>query len=144
MFIVLRIVSLYPQSHADSILNSMQPLFVLVSIFEVSWSFAHATCYFPDGKDANTVSPDLNYRPCDSGKEFTMCCAMMDDCRPDGLCLNGYDGLIYRKGCTDPAWESPSCIKLCNTKSGGLVSSSGTLMTYSDLNKSREPKYADT
>ena len=66
----------------------------------------------------------FNYSLCDSGKEFSMCCAVGNDCRPDGLCFTDSTGLIYRKGCTDPTWASPSCVKLCYTDIGTLPSSS--------------------
>lgn len=59
-----------------------------------------------------------DYRPCDSGKEYNMCCANWDECRSDGLCFSNQSNLIYRDGCTDPSWESPSCVKLCNTGLG--------------------------
>lgn len=70
----------------------------------------------------NAVEPVVKYLPCVSGDEFSMCCATFDKCRPDGLCLSGYDGNIWRDGCTDPTWKSPSCIKLCDTGLGRPVS----------------------
>lgn len=57
------------------------------------------------------------HSPCDKNKAVSMCCAPGDECRPDGLCLNPVRGL-FRDGCTDPSWESSSCIKLCHAGLG--------------------------
>lgn len=60
----------------------------------------------------------LDYSPCNNGDEHSMCCAAgQDTCRIDGLCyyngeVKGSKG-VFRDGCTDPTWESPSCVKLC-------------------------------
>lgn len=66
----------------------------------------------------NAIEPVEKYLPCDNGGEFSMCCASFDRCRPDGLCGSGFDDNVWRDGCTDPTWESPSCIKLCDTGLG--------------------------
>lgn len=114
----------------------MLHLFVLVSFFEIFYSSAHAACYFPNGIDMKVFDKTFNYSLCNSGKEFSMCCAAGNGCRPDGLCFVDSTGLIYRKGCTDPTWASPSCVKLCYN---GI----GTLIPSSDLKNSRGQKYAD-
>ena len=71
----------------------------------------------------NALERVEKYRPCDSGSEFSMCCATFDQCRPDGLCFSGWDGNIWRDGCTDPTWKSPNCVKLCDTGLGKSTSS---------------------
>ena len=95
---------------------SMERMLLIILSFDLFCSFALAKCYYPDGSEMGA-----NYRPCDSGKEFNMCCAEGDECRPDGLCFNNQTNLIYRDGCTDPSWESSSCIKLCNTGLGTSI-----------------------
>lgn len=98
----------------SSFLNTMYQIFMLIFLFDTFSSFAHAKCYLPSGKEMEKV-----YRPCSSGKEFDTCCnGNMDECRPDGLCVSKSDQSIWRIGCTDPTWESSSCIKLCTAGLG--------------------------
>lgn len=97
-------------------LNSMQRLSVLIlGGFEIlSWcSLTDAACYFPNGIDMKIPDKTFDFSLCDSSTEFSMCCAVGNDCRPDKLCFMNSTGLVYRKGCTDPTWTSPSCVKLC-------------------------------
>ena len=35
------------------------------------------------------------------------------DCRSDGLCADVGNNALWRTACTDYAWQSPECIKLC-------------------------------
>jgi hypothetical protein len=72
------------------------------------------------------VNSPVRYLPCEGGvrsdSRFTMCCADYDVCRPDGMCLSGFDSEIWRDGCTDPTWQSSSCIKLCHEGKGNQIS----------------------
>ena len=103
----------HPNS-CSSLFKSMYQIFLFFFSFDIFSSFAHAKCYFPSGKELG-----VKYRPCVSGREFDSCCNDgMDECRPDGLCLNIDHHEIWRVGCTDPTWKSSSCIKLCYTGLG--------------------------
>lgn len=84
----------------------------LLSYFEIFWSFTHAKCYFPNGKEMQM--PRVEFVECDSSQKHTMCCGKDDRCRPDGLCDSIWYGKVFRNGCTDPTWKSPSCVKLCD------------------------------
>jgi hypothetical protein len=98
-------------------------LIVALTLFPPS--SVDAACYYPNGRDMNDAHPDEKYVPCDNGgrsnSEFTMCCANFDTCRPDGMCLSGWDSEIWRDGCTDPTWRSPNCIKLCHEGTGNEI-----------------------
>lgn len=59
----------------------------------------------------------VEFFECDSSKENTMCCGKGDQCRSDGLCDSKFYGLVFRNGCSDPTWQSPNCIKLCDAGS---------------------------
>ena len=56
-----------------------------------------------------------------------MCCAIQkpnysenDSCEKNGLCGNAKigDNTFWRESCTDPTWQSESCLKLCITGLG--------------------------
>jgi len=58
-----------------------------------------------------------------------MCCAIqnrdpvsIDVCGKNGLCGNGLisNTSFWRESCTDPTWQSESCLKLCITGLGDL------------------------
>ena len=87
----------------------------LLSYFSIFfWSLAHAKCYFPNGKEMSM--PGVIFFECDSSsQEHTMCCGKGDECRPDGLCDSNWYGQVFRNGCSDPTWKSPSCVKLCDS-----------------------------
>lgn len=117
----------------------MKHLFLLLvsSVGILETSAQEPTCYFPNGRDMNALERSEVYHPCNSNTEFSMCCAAWDKCRPDGLCASGFDGNIWRDGCTDPTWKSPSCIKLCDT---GLGRSKILTKTSEDFAKGRGNK----
>ncbi len=80
-----------------------------------------AACFLPNSTDRNSIGDGHggDYLPTGFGSSvdnFQMCCAtngraVPDIPRKDGLCQNL--AAIWRESCTDPTWESPSCIKLC-------------------------------
>jgi hypothetical protein len=113
---------------SEPVTGSIQLLNWFIVALELFPSLVYAACYFPNGRDMNDVHPEEKYRPCDndgrSDSEFTMCCAYFDTCRPDGMCLSGWDSEVWRDGCTDPTWQSPSCIKLCHEGTGNQIPSS--------------------
>jgi hypothetical protein len=88
-------------------------------------------CYTRNG----TTIEDIAYQPCNSdSSRDSVCCGTNhqgaghvqvanDACDPNGLCQNfeAYDGTNqgvknwWRQGCTDPTWQSESCLKnVCN------------------------------
>ena len=90
--------------------------FLLYFFVQIFWSFTHAACYFPNGVDMkeSTFQPAPDYSPCNTGGEHAMCCARWDTCRFDGLCFTSFGSKeVFRDGCTDRTWKSPSCVKLC-------------------------------
>lgn len=106
----------------DSVLIAMQHKLWFVFCFEIFWSFVHATCYFPNGEEM--IMPGVEFFECekkDKSQEHTMCCGKGDTCRSDGLCNSVWYRGVFRNGCTDPTWKSPSCVKLCT--SGSLSTS---------------------
>ena len=99
-----------------------------------------ATCFTPNGTDRNALS-DTNgetwFQPCETGNGYSMCCATSrskfpDDCRSDGLCHNQAASLVWRESCTDPTWQSPSCIKLCITGTSEWLPELGVTIAFSD------------
>lgn len=100
-------------------LGSNRLTFLLYFFFAIFWSFTRAACYYPNGIDmaeSDTIEPLGDYAPCNSGNEHSMCCARWDTCRSDGLCYSNWNGgkhEVFRDGCTDRTWKSPSCVKLC-------------------------------
>ena len=95
--------------------------FLCVCLFCVNLlsSWTYANCYLPNGTDVNAhLTQGDVYQPCDSGDEFSMCCALnrtpADKCRSDGLCQSTFDNNIWRDSCSDPYWKSPKCVKLCD------------------------------
>lgn len=95
-----------------------------------------STCYFPNG----TAILDDTYQPCRSNTTYSMCCALKnrisyttDQCMPSGLCFNSClqdgscndsdgSGTYWRESCTDPTWNSPSCLKgVCTNSSVRLL-----------------------
>ena len=96
---------------------SCRRFFLLINIFGTFFSSTYATCYFPNGE----IQIDENYQPCHPDHENSMCCRTDDNqCRPDGLCLDLGTSLIWRESCTDPSWNSSSCVKLCSSGLGIL------------------------
>lgn len=98
-------------------LNSWRPTLLLYYFFFGLFfrSFARGACYYPNGYNMATGEGAwADYRPCDTRGEHSTCCARWDVCRSDGLCFNNATGHdVWRSGCTDPTWKSPSCVKLC-------------------------------
>jgi hypothetical protein len=97
----------------------------------MSSSSQSRTCYTRNG----TTITDISYQPCTSDpSRDSVCCGTNhqgagqlnvanDVCDPTGLCQNfeAYDGTNagvknwWRQGCTDPTWQSESCLKnVCN------------------------------
>jgi hypothetical protein len=96
-----------------------------------SMSSAKRVCYNRNG----TQITDIAYQPCNSDvSRDSVCCGTNhqgagqllvanDVCDPNGLCQNfeAFDGTNqgvknwWRQGCTDPTWQSESCLKnVCN------------------------------
>ena len=67
------------------------------------------TCYFPDGSEANR---DTTCRAQAYG-QASACCAYMDICLDNSLCLSAVTEVITRGSCTDPTWQSPNCPRYC-------------------------------
>lgn len=94
--------------------------------FESFLKATSANCFYPNGTDVNLgVKPDL-YLPCQAEDDVSMCCRLgggyPNTCRSDGLCLSNVDRNVRRESCTDSSWQSPKCIKLCDTGPGILRS----------------------
>ncbi|KAF2177115.1 hypothetical protein K469DRAFT_697475 [Zopfia rhizophila CBS 207.26] len=70
----------------------------------LSINAAQAECFYPNGTNRNLNPAKGHWMPCNE--------AANDECQENGLCSNA-NGLVWREGCTDPTWESPSCLKLC-------------------------------
>lgn len=99
-------------------LHSLRLTFLPCFFFEIFCPLVRGACYYPNGTDMNEFYDfpvKANYSPCNFSSEHVMCCAQWDSCRSDGLCFNKQDSNkeVWRDGCTDPTWKSPSCIKLC-------------------------------
>lgn len=80
---------------------------------------ASANCYLRNGTNRNgdTTGAAAAYQPCLPGDPVSMCCSVyFDQCRSDGLCYDGTN--LWRESCTDPTWQSTSCIKLCVNGTG--------------------------
>lgn len=73
-------------------------------------------CYNP----GDTI-PNPFLTPCNNETSFSTCCRAQETCLPNGLCENvqidnGTTTYTYfREGCTDPSWNSPSCLTPLNT-----------------------------
>jgi len=90
-------------------------LIVVLTIIRPSY----ATCYQRNGTEISSQ----DYQPCTSSAGATsMCCATSrlnaDLCLPSGLCVGGADTaggrLFWRESCTDPTWQDPACLKICD------------------------------
>ncbi|KAA6412155.1 MAG: hypothetical protein FRX48_04306 [Lasallia pustulata] len=79
---------------------------------------AATACYYPDGSRV----ADPAYQPCNPAPGAqSMCCGtnhtqptLDDTCLPNGLCQTlgaTADNMFWRESCTDPTWDSPSCLK---------------------------------
>lgn len=85
----------------------------LVLFFQIFCSSVHATCYLPNGNEH--TMPNVKFFECDSSQKYTMCCGTGDRCRSDGLCDSLFYERVFRNGCSDPTWQSPNCVKLCDS-----------------------------
>ena len=68
------------------------------------------TCYFPDG------SQSYRDTPCgpSSANQASACCAYLDVCLNNGLCLSqGGSEVVSRGSCTDGSWQSGDCPQYC-------------------------------
>lgn len=115
-------------SHIIMAVPNIRYILSLYSVFADVFSlWASATCYYPNGSDANAYLPQDEYQSSDGGDKFSMCCALNKSrpnlCRSDGLCQSTIDQFIWRESCTDPYWKSPSCIKLCVHGTGKSLNS---------------------
>ena len=68
------------------------------------------TCYFPDGS--------ISYRdtPCRASSygQASPCCAVMDICLDNALCLAQQGSEVISRGsCTDSTWRSTECAQYC-------------------------------
>lgn len=113
-------------SGSGSVVVSFYFILLLIPYFKIFRLSSHASCYFPNGTDINAPFPEEVYLPCDSGDEFSMCCALNrnypDKCRSDGMCFSTYDQNIWRDACTDRSWNSSTCVKLCDSGIGNEIS----------------------
>lgn len=64
-------------------------------------------CYYPNGALANTDD-----HPCSANGHST-CCPLNWQCLSNGLCFLPSEGYLGRYTCTDPAWQSDNCPKIC-------------------------------
>lgn len=104
-------------------------LATLAMLFQVLTVSVASSCFFPNG----TLQTDPVYQPCTNiAGAFSMCCATnrtknQDTCLANGLCQNvvqnsgntGFVPSFYRDTCTDKTWQSPQCLAICDTGSGG-------------------------
>lgn len=109
------------RSNSNSDPASCRVLFLVVNFFGVFCLSTYAACYYPNGTNRN---PELDfefYQPCNSSNEHSMCCRSdSNQCRSDGLCLDLTAPQVWRESCTDPTWNSSSCVKLCYSGLGIL------------------------
>lgn len=111
-----------PRSSSDPGSALGRAFFLLVKFFGLFCSSTYATCYFPNGE----IRIDETYQPCNPNQEYSMCCRTdYNECRSDGLCLDLTSSRIWRESCTDPTWNSSSCVKLCHSGLGILRSNTG-------------------
>ncbi len=89
-------------------------LLLLTSIL----SHVSANCYNRNGTDRNGPTGVGVYKPCNLNTEHSMCCAITDHCRPDGLCTDSAGATLWRESCTDQSWKSPNCVNLCVNGTG--------------------------
>ena len=95
----------------------------------------NVTCFFPNGTHiAEEHDKNDYYQACprSANNDGTyMCCktasTFYDVCKSNGLCarpdnpgLGEAQGLL-RSTCTDPSWDSPSCLKLCTNYTGRKI-----------------------
>lgn len=111
-----------PRSRLNSSSALCRSFLLLVNFCVIFGPMTYATCYFPNGD----IRVDQFYQPCHPDQEHSMCCRIDDNrCRSDGLCDELGTSLVWRESCTDPTWNSSSCIKLCHSGLGILCSKAG-------------------
>ena len=71
---------------------------------------AAQTCYYPDGSVSERDTP---CRATSQG-QASECCAWLDVCLDNSLCLAQDGGEVISRGtCTDRSWQSDQCPKYC-------------------------------
>ncbi|KAK1977621.1 hypothetical protein LZ30DRAFT_731334 [Colletotrichum cereale] len=82
-----------------------------------------STCF-----DRNS-NQDLQLIACDPNGGLKSCCAPRDSCASNGLCVtpNPDDTFTdyFINGCTDPNWNSDTCLRQCDESGGNGVKSCG-------------------
>ena len=110
----------------SSILREIMEFFFLYIFF--FFSLAQAQCFWSNGTDRNILywREGPNYQKCSNSTSDgnSMCCRTwgpgdftLDVCE-GSFCRNGRTEALWRESCSDPTWESDSCIKLCTDDTG--------------------------
>ncbi|KAI5922646.1 hypothetical protein F4810DRAFT_711240 [Camillea tinctor] len=98
-------------------------LILWVAGFRLTVRADGVVCYAPYGV---TIASNDTYVPCNKlgitqAGVYSSCCALDGDpdqrdlCATTGLCLN--NGVIRRESCTDPTWNSATCVNICTDSS---------------------------
>lgn len=116
-----------------TIFSHIDRRFIFLLLSNYARTSISAICYTPNGTDTKLIGGQDWYQPCNAHAEFSMCCALnrgnkSDRCRGDGLCVNDVGGHLWRESCTDPTWQSSSCLKLCLTETND-TGDTDTLLT---------------
>jgi hypothetical protein len=80
----------------------------------------YTLCY-----SSNGTAQSSDYVPCNTSAPVSMCCNNRANCGTEarfGLCIG--TNQIFREYCTDPTWQSSSCLKLCLSGHEGISAKS--------------------
>lgn len=82
----------------------------LICLLEKAVTISAQTCFFPNG-DVSSRDTPCRALPSD---QASACCAYMDVCLDNGLCLAQQDNEVVSRGsCTDSTWQSDTCPQYC-------------------------------
>lgn len=82
-------------------------------------AYATDVCYFPTGvRDVNSWACN---KTAYANGDGTACCSAGDTCMGNGVCYQGWTGIMYRQSCTDRTWGSPNCASVATTGQSRVV-----------------------
>lgn len=87
-------------------------IYLLLSfILSVSLIDAYDAYFFPTGDRDVGNSWACNKTAYASG-DGTSCCLAGDTCMGNGVCYQGWSGVMYRQSCTNRDWEASGCAQV--------------------------------
>lgn len=75
---------------------------------------AQDACFWPTGEQDYLDSWACNKSAYGNG-DGSACCLAGDTCMGNGVCYQGWSGVMYRQTCTDREWKSSSCPQVAST-----------------------------